>query len=381
MSEPVTRAQIDLGAIAHNIRELRRLAQPDAMLNAVVKADGYGHGSVPVAKTALANGADRLAVARLCEAKKIREGGLDAPLLLFGYATPTVLRDYIEYDIIPSVGSIDLAQRLSAAAQKEGVRLKIHLKVDTGMGRLGFVSGALVAAPDDNKVLNDITAIAKLPNLEIEGIYTHFANADSRDKSHARGQFQIFDGLLTQIKGQGIEIPVRHAANSAANIEMPETHLDMVRPGISIYGLYPSDEVDRALIDLKPAMTLKSTVIQLKEVPAGFKVSYGSTFEAKRPSVIASVPVGYADGYSRLLSSNGFMLVNGQRAPIAGRVCMDITMINVTDIDGVQEGDEVVIFGKQNSAELPADELARNLGTINYEIVSAITSRVKRVYT
>ncbi len=375
MTRFVTSAEVNLSSIAHNVRELRRLTDRNARMMAVVKADGYGHGSAAVAKTALENGAAEMAVARFNEAEVIRAAGLDAPLLLFGYTPPELTEQMLGLNLRPSINSLELAQELSDRATKAGGRLKAHIKIDTGMGRMGFDG----ISPSPSTIQN-ILDIASLPGLEIDGIYTHFANADSSDKDHAKGQFRLFSQLLCKLRKSGLEIPTCHSANSAAIIEMPQTHLDMVRPGISLYGFYPSDEVEKSLIDLKPAMTLKSTVIQVKDVPAGFKVSYGSTHVTQQPTRIATVPIGYADGYSRLLSSQGQMLVHGQRAPIIGRVCMDLTMIDVSHIEGVESGDEVVVFGSQNGHELHADELAATTKTINYEIVSAITARVPRIY-
>jgi alanine racemase len=371
---PLTRAEIDLTALAHNYRELRRLAAPSAKMMAVVKADGYGHGAVRVSQLALENGADWLAVARISEVVQLRESGIVAPLLLFGICFPEYIAYLVENSVRASVSTLASAKSLSEKAGQLGVRLKIHIKVDSGMGRLG------VATEEVGQTVQSVLDIAVLPHLEVEGLYTHFASADSADKRSANGQLNIFKELLTELDKHNFEVPLRHAANSAATIELPDSHLDLVRPGIAQYGLWPSGETDRSLIDLKPVMSLKSSIIQLKEVPAGFKVSYGSTYETPERTRIAAVPVGYADGYPRLLSSRGVMLVRGIRVPVVGRVCMDLTMIDVGGVDGVETGDEVVWLGQQDTEIISAEEIAASVQTINYEIVTSITSRVERVY-
>lgn len=380
----LTQARIDLKALAHNCREVRRVTSPGAKIMAVVKADGYGHGAVDVSRAALANGADYLAVARISEAVCLRQAGIDAPMLLFGYAAPQYAAYLAANGIRASVDDLETARRLSAAAQQANVDLSIHIKFDTGMGRLGLPAGTRPVSGDMkteiNRSVQTALEIMRLPGLTAEGFYTHFANADARDKAHARIQFDCFLEILEALKRHGIEVPLRHAANSAAIIEMPETHLDMVRPGISLYGLRPSAEVDLTTIDLRPVITLTSTVIQVKEVPAGFKISYGSTYETPAPTRIATVAIGYADGFSRLLSSRGAMLVRGVRAPIVGRVCMDLTMIDVGHAAGVAVGDTVVVLGRQGENEISADEIAGLAGTINYEIVCALKSRVQRIY-
>ena len=376
-------AEIDLKAIAHNVAELRRITRPDTRLMAVVKANGYGHGAIEVAKCAMQNGAETLGVARIEEGIRIREAGIQAPILIFGYTLPDRAGDLLEYELATCVYTAASARKLSGTAAALGKKIKVHLKVDTGMGRLGQLPRNF--KPDNSTAiaadaLEETLTIAGLEGLEFEGICTHFASADSADKSAAEKQLNLFIDYLKHLRQAGLEPPVIHAANSAALIDMPQSHFDMVRPGISIYGLYPSDEVRKERVPLKPAMALKARIIHLKEVPAGFKVSYGGTHETRKPTTIATVSVGYADGLNRLLSSRGQMLVHGQRAPIIGRVCMDLTMLDVGGIENVQLGDEVVIFGQQGNETLSVDEMAALLDTINYEIVSTITARVPRVY-
>ena len=383
MDNPITWAEIDLKAYAHNIRELKRITRPPARLMAVVKANGYGHGAVEVAREALQNGAQYLGVARINEALPLRQAGLEAPILIFGYSSPDLAPILIEHDLIQSVYSLSTARALSEKAVRQGKKITVHLKVDSGMGRLGFLLDAINNTPDDIPAQNpvcEIDAITRLPGLTVEGIFTHFATADSADKSYANQQLSRFMDLLNRLEKEGLQPPLRHAANSAALIDMPDSHLDMVRPGIATYGLHPSDEVNKSNVDLKPVMTLKSKIIHLKRVAAGFNVSYGITFQTKNPTTIATVPVGYADGFNRLLSSRGHMLVHGRRVPIVGRVCMDLTMLDVGAISGVALEDEVVVFGDQGNGTVTADEIASSLDTINYEVVSTITGRVPRVY-
>lgn len=374
MDASLVKAEIDLKAIAHNIKELRRITHPKARLMAVVKANGYGHGAIEIAQCALQNGAEILGVARIGEGIRIRKAGIEAPILIFGYTLPQRVADLREYDLIQSVHTSLAARELSSAAASLGVKIKIHLKVDTGMGRLGLL-------PSKNAdAIEETLAIAGLKGFVLEGIFTHFATADSTDKSYAEHQLDLFIDYLNHLRKSGLEPSVRHAANSAALMDMPQSHLDMVRPGIAIYGLNPFNEGSNRRVPLQPAMALKTRIIQLKKVPAGFPVSYGITYKTRKPTIIATVPIGYADGLNRLLSSRGQMLVHGQRAPIIGRVCMDLTMLDVGHIDNVQMGDEVVVFGQQENATLTVDEMASLLNTINYEIVTSITARVPRIY-
>jgi len=380
----LTRAEVDLGALAHNIRQLQGVAAPESVMMAVVKADGYGHGAVEVARVALDNGVRFLAVARINEAAHLRRAGMEAPLLIFGGSLPQHVPFLIRHDISVAVNSLDGAEQLAAAARRVPGTLRVHIKIDTGMGRLGIPANALInpgnGLPPSDRAVAAIRSLAALPGLTVEGIFTHFANADCRDKDHARGQFALFQRLLERVAAEGLQIPWRHAANSAALLEMPESHLDLVRPGIALYGLWPSAEMEHCCVDLKPVMSLKSTVIQVKDVAAGFSVSYGSTYTTPEPTRIATVPIGYADGFSRLLSNQGQMLVRGRRAPILGRVCMDLTLIDVGQIPGVQVGDEVLVMGRQGNEEISADEIARQLDTINYEVTASLTARVPRVY-
>jgi alanine racemase len=384
LDNSLVRAEIDLKAIAHNVRELRRITHPDARLMGVVKANGYGHGAIEVARCALQNGAERLGVARIDEGIQLRAAGIKAPILIFGYTLPERIPEILEYDLTQTAYTPAFARALSRTAVSVGKKIRIHLKIDTGMGRLGLLSKNFKSHYSDEMInttaVDETLAIAGLNGLELEGIFTHFATADSADKSYAENQLDLFLNYLSRVRKAGLDPEVKHAANSAALIDMPQSHLDMVRPGIAIYGLYPSAEVNKKRVSLRPAMALKTKVIHLKKVPAGFNISYGITYKTPKPTTIATVPIGYADGLNRLLSSRGQMLVHGKRVPIVGRVCMDLTMLDVGSIDNVQVGDEAVIFGRQGSESLTVDEMASSLNTINYEIVTTITARVPRVY-
>jgi len=379
LESPIIWTEIDLNAIAHNVRELRRITNPEARLMVAVKANAYGHGTVEVARQALKSGADALGVARVGEGVRLRKAGIGAPVLVFGYTVPSEAARLYEFDLIQTVYSYETARTLSDTASSLDIKINIHLKVDTGMGRLGLLPDTRRTTPSDSAV-EEVKSIAGLSNLKLKGIFTHFATADWSDKSYAKKQFLIFSNFLDQLHKAGLKFSVRHAANSGAIIDMPQTHLDMVRAGISVYGLYPSDEIDKNQIKLLPAMSLKARIIYLKKVPAGFMVSYGITHKTKKPTTIATIPAGYGDGLSRLMSSNGHMLVHGQRAPIIGRVCMDLTMIDVGHIPEAKIEDEVVVFGHQGKASISADEIAKLTGTINYEVVTKISDRVPRVY-
>lgn len=382
MSQPLIYAEIDLRAIAHNTREFVRIVSPNVKIMPAVKADGYGHGAVRVSETALKNGASALGVSRVEEGIVLRHAGIGAPILVFGYISPDSTDDVINNELTVTVSQKEIAQALSDRAVQQGKKISVHVKVDSGMGRIGMLTkkGHPGSQGPYHDSVDEVLAMARMPGITLEGIYTHLASSDSRDKADARNQLDIFNEFVADLDCRGLQFPLKHAANSAAAIEMPESHLDMIRPGISFYGLPPSAEVDCSGIDLKPAMQLKAKIISLKQVARGFRVSYGSTHIIDRDTMIAAVPVGYADGFSRHFSSNGEMMVRGRRAPIVGRVCMDLTMIDVGHIPGVALEDEVVVFGTQQGTSLHVDELANRLGTINYEIVSNLNARVKRVY-
>ena len=377
-------SEIDLNAVSHNVRELRRITSPGSRLMAVVKADGYGHGALEVALVALKNGADCLGVARMDEGVHLRRAGITVPILILGYTPPEHSETLVAHRLIQTVYTFEAAEALSEAAAGLQARAKVHIKVDTGMGRLGLLPDSprisMLGKHLPGNAQRVIESIFRLPHIEIEGIFTHFAAADSQDKTHTLQQLERFLEFIDKLKAHGLEFPLRHAANSAALIDLPETHLDMVRPGISLYGFYPSDEVSKERVSLAPAMMLKTRVIHVKMVPAGFHISYGLTYQTENPTVIATVSAGYADGLNRLLSSRGQMLVRGSRAKIVGRICMDLTLLDVGHIPDVRIGDEVVIFGSQGQEFIPVEEMAEALNTIHYEIVTSLASRVERVF-
>jgi len=377
MEYPLVTAGIDLDAIKNNIQNLKQLTSKPCKFMAVVKADGYGHGAVRVAQKALQSGADWLGVARLHEAVELRQAGIEAPLLIFGYIHPSQAAIIKEFNLVTTVYGIEMANALSNEARLSNKPVKVHLKIDTGMGRVGMVMNKITR----KQVVKKIRAIVKLPGLDFKGIYTHFAGADCEDRAYTDLQIELFASLLDDLKKEGIELESCHAANSAGIIEFPQSHFDMVRAGISLYGLYPSCDVDQTKVNLFPAMTLKSIITGVKSVPRGFYVSYGMTHKTQHQTRLASVPIGYADGFSRRFSSNGTMLVKGFRVPIVGRVCMDQTLIDVGAVPDIKTGDEVILMGSQGDETLGADELANRINTINYEIVSALTSRVKKVYS
>jgi alanine racemase len=366
----LTWAEVDLDAIAHNARGLKERAGEGTELMAVVKANAYGHGAVPVAKTALENGASRLAVNRTLEGVELRQAGLTAPILILGYSLPSEAETIVRWDLTPTVTTVEGALALSALSDRQGKVTPIHIKVDTGMGRFGLL-------PDE--VLPFVRRIAELPGLRLEGLFTHFAVADLADKTYTRRQFGLYMQVVRQLEEAGFTVPLKHVGNSATNLDLPEMHLDMVRCGIALYGLRPSDEVEPA-VPLEPAMALKSRVARVRTLPPGSSISYGCTYTTTRPTPVALVPVGYGDGYHRILSNKGAVLIGGKRAPIVGRVCMDQFVVDVTGHEGVRQDDEVVVFGRQGGEEISAEEVAALAGTINYEVVTSILPRVTRVY-
>lgn len=366
-------SEINLDNIAHNVHEIRRITSKNSEIMGIVKADAYGHGVSEVVKTLLNSGVSCLAVSMLDEAIQLRNNGVEVPILILGYTDPRRAEEIILNNVTQTVFSHDLAQALSAAAVKLGRNVKIHIKIDTGMTRIGFMPGY--------SAVKNVVEISKLPGIIIEGLFTHFASADESDKSYTYMQFERFMSICSELNRIGIYIPVKHAANSAAVIEFPEMHLNMVRPGIILYGMYPSEEVDKTRIDLKPAMTLKANVTLVKDVEKDTCISYGRIFTTKRESKIATIPIGYADGYTRLLSNNAKVLINGEFAPVVGRICMDQCMVDVTDLEKeVKVGDEVVLFGTQGERQIAIEELASATGMINYEMVCIIGKRIPRVY-
>ena len=365
-------AEVDLDALAHNMREIRRLARKDALVTAVIKADGYGHGAKKIAQTLLDNGADRFAIAVLDEGIELRNAGFEVPILILGFTDKERAEEIVSFNLEQAVYSWELAEAISKAAVKQNKTAKIHIKVDTGMGRIGLKT--------DRDSVQLIKKISQLPNIVIEGIFTHFAVADALDKAYTEEQYAKFTWICGELERENVRINVKHCGNSAAIIDLPEMHLNMVRAGIILYGLKPSDEVMLDKIELKQVMSLKVRISHVKEIEAGQSVSYGRKFIAEKKSKIASLPIGYADGYTRMLSGKAEALVKGRRVPVVGRICMDQCMVDVTGIGDVKVGDEAVLFGKQGEGFIHIDELAEKLDTINYEIVCMISRRVPRVY-
>jgi alanine racemase len=337
-------------------------------LLAVLKADAYGHGAVRAARTALNNGASYLGVASINEGAVLRRSGIAAPILVLGFTPAWQARELVLADLSATVFDLEVARALSRAAAELDRRVRVHVKVDSGMGRLGLL-------PDE--VLPTVRALTRLPHLVVEGIFTHFSVADS-DPEYTKWQLDRFRRVLAALAAAGVEVPLAHAANSAAILTMPESHLDMVRLGLAMYGLDPSPQV-RCPPDFRPALAFKTQVAQVKTLPPGSFVSYGNTYQTAGEQTIAVIPVGYADGFRRAPEHWGEVLVRGQRAPIVGRVCMDQTMIDVSHVPGIRQGDEVVLIGRQGAEQISAEDVARRLGTINYEVVSQILARVPRV--
>ncbi len=366
-------AQIHLDRFLHNLDEIERLTAPDTKICAVIKTDGYGHGALPLAR--LMEERNRVwgyAVATAEEALELSEAGLVKPILILGYVFPDELVDLLSRDIRLTVFSSVSAREASDAARRLGKTAHIHIKIDTGMGRIGF--------PSSEETVDTVEQIASLPNLSIEGIFTHFARADEADKAFSYAQRAKFDSWSDKIADRGIQIPLRHISNSAGILDLPENGMDLVRAGILLYGLFPSDEVKRERMDLRPILTLTSHIVQVKTLREGQTISYGGTYVVHGAERIATIPVGYGDGYPRSLSNRGEVLIRGQRAPIVGRICMDQFMVNVTGIEGVCEGDEVTLIGCDGTEEITMEELAERSGRFVYEFACDIGKRVPRVY-
>ncbi|MFA5112730.1 MAG: alanine racemase [Candidatus Margulisiibacteriota bacterium] len=360
-----THAEINLTAIKHNIAQIKGLLQPGTRFMAVVKANAYGHGAAAVARSAVEAGADYLGVANLKEALELREAGILAPVLILTESPTSVADEIVQHDLTQTIYSFTEAKALSDEAQKRGKTVRVHVKIDTGMGRVGVLPSEAIAF---------VTKVASLPALAVEGLFTHFAKAEDPEDHFTVDQFSRFQQIAARLP----QIPLKHTANSAAALFHKDTHLDMVRCGLMIYGLYPQGN-SRRLINLQPALSFKTRVTYLKKVPTGTPLSYGSTFVTPAETTIATIPVGYADGFSRRLSNKGSVLIRGKRYPVVGRVSMDLTLVNV-GAGRVEMGDEVVLIGEQNGQGISADEIAALEDTISYEVVCSIGKRVPRVY-
>lgn len=363
-------AEIDLDAIRDNVAALKRSLSNGAELMAIVKANAYGHGAIQTARAALAGGATRLGVAAVDEGVELRRAGLNCPILVLGYIPPWEADKVVFHALTPTVNTKQLALALAAASRRRGTTTPVHVKVDTGLGRFGLLPG---------EALDFVRCLASIPHLQLEGLWTHFATADEADKAFFNQQLETYMLTLRRLEEAGYRFSLRHTANSGATLDSPEAHLDCVRPGIAIYGLYPSNEV-RHDVKLRPAMTLKSRVARVRRFPAGAAFGYGRSCIADHPVTAALVPGGYADGVRRSLSNQGEVLVRGRRARILGRVSMDQIIVDVTGIPDVAQDDEVVLLGRQGEEEITADEVAAKAGTINYDVVTGVPHRVPRVY-
>lgn len=370
---PRVHADIDLDSVCHNMEEMRRLIHPHTKLMAVIKTDGYGHGAVPIAREL--EPLDYVygyAVAAEEEGLALRTAGIKKPILILGYTFPEQYEALLQAQITPAVFTLEAAELLSETAGRLHVTARIHIKLDTGMGRVGFL------VSEESADL--IARIAKLPHIIMEGMFTHFARADERDKTSANRQLAEFLRMGEMLEERGVHIPLKHCSNSAGILDLPEANLDLVRAGITLYGLHPSEEVHLERMDMRPVLSLKSRVAHVKTLPAGYGISYGSTYVTREERRIATIPVGYGDGYARGLSNKGDVLIRGRRAPICGRVCMDQFMVDVTDIPGVCVGDEVTLVGADGKDHITLEELGEKSGRFNYEFACDLGKRIPRVF-
>ncbi|MDO4535609.1 MAG: alanine racemase [Clostridium perfringens] len=364
-------AEVDLNAIKYNITNIREMVKEREII-AVVKADAYGHGALDVSPVLLENGATKLAVAVITEAMELRHGNINGPIMILGYTPLEFAGDLINYDIEQTIFDIEYAKRLSEIALNLGKKAKVHISLDTGMGRIGFLI--------NNKSFEEVLEICSLEGIEVVGLFTHFSTSDEENKEYTKEQFKKLIEFNDKLVKSGIDIPLKHVSNSGAIIDMPETYLDGVRAGIVLYGYYPSKEVKMQNLKLKKAITIKTKVAHVKTLDENMYISYGRKFKTERKSVIATLPIGYADGYSRLLSGKAKVIINRKFAPIVGNICMDQCMVDVTDLGEVKVGDEVIILGQEDDLRFDADDMAEIMGTINYEILCMIKQRIPRVY-
>lgn len=366
-------AEIDLDAVIHNMEAMHGIISEETKIMAVIKADGYGHGAVEIA-----GAIDHLdylygyAVATVEEGQILRNHGITKPILILGYAFPEQYEEMIKAEIRPTVFTREMAEELSQAAERAGTDCRIHFAVDTGMSRIGYQV--------TEESADEIAQLVKLPHIIIEGIFTHFARADEADKAHTFQQLERYGQMISMLKERGIEIPIHHCSNSAGIVEIPEANMDLVRAGITLYGLWPSEEVDKDRIDLQPVLSLLTHVAYVKELEAGREISYGGTYTTAERRMIATIPVGYADGYARGLSNKGEVLIHGKRVPIRGRICMDQFMVDVTDIPNVKSGDKVVLIGADGNERITMEEVGNLSGRFNYEFVCDLGKRIPRVF-
>ena len=366
-------AEVNLDAILYNMEQMRKLLKEDTKIMGVIKTDGYGHGAVPIGREL-----EQLdytwgyATATVEEAEILRRNGIEKPILVLGATFPEQYEAMADLGIRVNLYSIRQAEQMEAAAAKMNKKIMVHAKIDTGLSRLGFQV--------TEEAADEIARISRMPHIIVEGIFTHFAKSDAKDKTMANQQMEAFAKMKKMLEERNVEIPMIHCSNSAAIIDMPEANMSVVRAGISLYGMWPSDEVKKENIDLQPVMSLKSCIVFLKELEKGRTISYGATYETTRKQRIATVPVGYGDGYPRSLSNKGYVLIHGKKAPICGRICMDQFMVDVTDIPEAQEGDLVTLVGKDHGAEITMEEIGDLSGRFNYEVACDLGKRIPRVY-
>jgi len=365
-----TYCAIDLAALCWNFQQVRKTVGPDVKILSVVKADAYGHGACEVARALAEAGSDGFGVATVEEGIELREAGIRAPILVLTAVYAEQLDRFFKHDLTPAVSDLYTLGQLEKLTRKRNANLKFHLKIDTGMGRLGLLH---------SEIDSWLPQVGKVEALKLEGLFSQLSHAEDAAGNHTQAQVKKFSRVIERLSAQGFDPPLIHLANSAGIIGVPSAHGTMVRPGLMLYGLYPSREME-VRVELKPALSWRTRILQLKELPADYSVGYGRSFTTKRKSSIATLPVGYADGYHRLLSNRGVALVGGKKAPVVGRISMDLTMIDVTDIRGVSQGDEVILLGRQGEETISADEMAGWAETISYEILTSISARVARVY-
>ena len=366
-------AKINLDAVSYNMHSIEKKLSENTKIIAVIKADGYGHGAYEIAKEL--ESSDRLfgfAVATAEEALSLKNQGIEKPLLILGYTFAEDYEELVKNRIRPTVYSCGMAENYAKAAKKTGTKAILHIKIDTGMSRIGYQV--------TEEAADEIAEIAKLKDIELEGIFTHFAKADEKDKSYTYRQIQRFRKMTDMLKERGIEIPLKHCSNSAGIAEIPEANMDLVRAGIILYGLWPSCETDRNSISLKPVMELKSKIVHIKTLEPGRCISYGGTYQLKEPKKIATIPAGYADGYPRSLSQTGYVLIHGKKAPVLGRVCMDQFMVDITHIPEAKLLDEVTLLGRDGKSSLSMEELGDLSGRFNYEFACDVGKRVPRIF-
>ena len=372
-----TWAEVNLDAIQSNILNIRKSLADNTKIMAVVKADAYGHGCLETANKLIESGVDYFAVACVDEALLLRRHGVKEPILILGSTAKERYNEVIDNNITQTIFDFESAKMLSEKAENKDIKAKVHIKIDTGMARLGFLYG--YDDKDNDATVEDILKIASLKGIDAEGIFTHFALADEPESDFTEKQFADFMDLIAKLEQNGVKFRYRHCCNSAATLEFPHMHLDMVRPGIILYGCYPSDKV-KSKFELTPAMQFRTRVTNVKKVAKGSPISYGGTFVTDKEMTVATIPVGYADGFPRTLGENAKVIVKGKIVPVLGRICMDQCMIDVTSVNNINVSDEVTIFGKQGDSSIPVESVAEFSNTINYEILCSVGKRIPRVY-